>query len=66
MTIVKKSNRAIAPSRDVGLRIPTYVVDALDAFCVQHGITRTDMVVGLVKAHLGIKSPAEMALEKKQ
>jgi hypothetical protein len=69
MTIAKQEPKryvGVTPApQHVGMRFPGAVVTAMDAFCREHAITRTDLIVGLVSKHLGIRSPAEIALEKK-
>lgn len=49
----------------VGVRIPLDLVGAMDRFCRDRGVRRTDLVVAALRAHLSKPSPAATPVGEK-
>lgn len=55
------------PSVQTGMRIPVDLAARMDALCAANGLTRTAIIVAALRAHLGVRAPAEtIGMEKPQ
>lgn len=68
MTYVSRSvshKRAGLPRlTQIGVRIPADLAEALDAFCLERDVKRSEVVVAALRRHLGTPSPAETPVKR--